>query len=166
MKRILIAVISLIIFSNLIIGQENLYNQRNNIYLELLGRGGLFSINYEKFITDKSVLGIGLGYIPRSTFDDSFYKANQLFLLPISYNYLFDITNTSKIDFGAGLVLKFVGQRIEGVEKEKFAINPYGIIGYRYQPENEGILFRISFIPILDLNKLVPWIGVSIGYCF
>lgn len=96
MKGILIIVFSVII-SNQIICQEELSDKRKNIYLELLGRGGFFSINYEKIVNDKSIWAVGFGYVPKSTFEDSFLESNQQFIFPISYNYMLDITDRKSV---------------------------------------------------------------------
>ncbi len=45
-------------------------------------------------------------------------------------------------------------------------LNP--TLGYRYQPNTTGFVFRATATPLIrlnDLNDVLPWLGVSFGWC-
>jgi hypothetical protein len=41
-----------------------------------------------------------------------------------------------------------------------------GSIGYRYQPDQKGISFKVEFVPIMYNEGVIPAGGISIGYTF
>jgi hypothetical protein len=45
-------------------------------------------------------------------------------------------------------------------------LNP--TMGYRYQPDSGGFLFRATMTPLIrtnDTDDVLPWAGVSFGWC-
>lgn len=37
-------------------------------------------------------------------------------------------------------------------------------IGYRFQPESRGVLFRAGFTPLFSNKGILPWGGLTFGY--
>lgn len=90
---------------------------------------------------------------------------------PVTVNYLPGERN-SHLELGAGLVpvivtfngqVLFFGNRVRGKE---IAILETVTIGYRYQPTSGGFVLRIGFTPLFNLEKILPWGGISIGVAF
>lgn len=74
------------------------------------------------------------------------------------------------LEIGAGASFVHTPQQEEwqGVAWSDAKVNPTAVVGYRYQPKDTGVLFRIGFAPILDLGngRIFPLFGASIGYSF
>jgi hypothetical protein len=146
----------------------------NNVYLELLGNGGLYSINYERRLTEQ--LGLRAG-IARWTADDWWSDAQTTITsLPLGVSFL-PGSGTRRIELGAGIL---VGQRQRtGALGSAGQTNGFtsltGVVGYRFQPARSGWLFRVGFTPFYGLGDedaaypdqgFLPSIGVSAGYSF
>jgi hypothetical protein len=147
----------------------------NAIYVEALGTGFIYSINYERSLGDMFSARIGFGYFPFPSITDT--NANgttstvnaSITSVPVSVSFYPFGATSSKLEIGAGatyidLVAKKVGKSKEGGGSGE---NISGILGYRYQPLDGGFLFRISFTPIFSspiFTKFQPWGGVSLGW--
>lgn len=143
------------------------FDFENNIQIELLGHGGFYSVNYERFLVFHSPLKtsvqIGTAYYPESTDIINYW-------LPLSVNQLFSL-GSSHFEIGLGHI--FAIDRIEsspGIEAsnsvDKFMM---GRIGYRLQPKDGRILLRVSYMPILDYtdaSKPFSWGALAVGYAF
>ena len=158
---------------------------KNIVYMELLGSGFLYSINYERVLwtKDKKAITARMGLSQRG----SFYlkELNELFA-PIVSNFLWG-NKKSKLELGAGVLVHFDAYGVIREEMKEygemkplsppFEVFPIAIIGYRFQPKTKGIVFRASFTPIVD-RLFLPgyftydkshiwwWGGMSIGYIF
>ena len=113
---------------------------KSSIYLELLGSGLLYSVNYEYFIKDDMPLGIGLGSPTPTT--------------PVILS-LSQLRGKSKhkLELGGGISLPYATLS--------------GVVGYRYQPEVAGPIFRLSFTPLFfALGYRIPYFGISAGFTF
>lgn len=115
----------------------------NNAFVELGGNGFLGSLNYERLITNW--LSVRLGYNP--------------ILYPVMFLTTNILIGESEHKFQAGIGL---------LTNLGFT----GTIGYRYQPQTNGLLFRIGFTPIFRVQLFssaysdLPWGGISVGYTF
>lgn len=79
----------------------------------------------------------------------------------IMLNLLTGKETSHHLEFGTGIV-----PVIDGFDGEKFASFEALTIGYRYQPQKSGFLFRVSFTPLFnfpDKGDTQPWGGISIG---
>ena len=159
-RKIKLSAICIILLFTAANAQENSNVHQNNIYIELLGNGIIWSVNYERMIFSNSIIKVGLGYIPKM--ENDFISAPQSILIPIDYIHLIDMNDNAKIDIGIGLTFKF-GEEEYG---DKDEIIPNAILGYRYQPNINGFMFRISFSPYISENRFFPWIGISFGQKF
>jgi len=137
----------------------------NSFYLELLGNGGLYSVNYDRLFTENLGGRIGVSYL--SSFDFIFTSVENLLLVPIMLNYF--VGNNHKLELGAGVVIVSADNiGFFGLESGSVgtAIGGTATIGYRYQPSNGGFLFRIGFSPFFADDGFAASGGISLGFSF
>jgi len=145
----------------------NLFSQSNSngIYLELLGNGGLYSINYDRLFSEN--LGGRIGFMYLSEFNFIFSSAENLLFIPIMLNYLSG--GDHNFEIGGGIVIVHADKvGFFGISKEgsSTAVGGTATIGYRYQPSRGGFLFRIGFTPFYADGDFAASGGFSIGFCF
>ncbi len=141
--------------------EEDSRFSRNAVYLELLGPGMLYSVNYDHRITKE--IGFRVGFTTWAWFT----------ALPLTVNYLVGGPNNF-IEIGIGVVPGYL--TLPGSTRpthsffaggpSKGALWGTGTLAYRYQPENGGFLFRIGFTPFWAYDKFQPYGGISFGYAF
>ena len=128
------------------------------IYLDLGGGSLFYSINFEKQTKSGFVYGFGMEYLPNLTINDSYY-GSTFGIIPTA-NQLFG-KKSHHLEVGISGLLTLQGYQISGLK----SLLAFGRIGYRYQPNNGGFVFRAGFTPIL-YPTIAPWGGISFGYCF
>ena len=132
----------------------------NIIYLDfgLFFTGGAAAIgvglNYERMLSDNISLrtGVNIGMFAAGRSGDAFSGSGIGF--PVSFNYMTNSKNKFEIGAGAGPYIGFGNKRVN--------ILPALRIGYRYQTEEEGMIYRAGLE--FPSNFYVS-IG-SIGYKF
>jgi hypothetical protein len=153
-------------------------------FVELLGAGGLYSINYDmrtaKAKRDGWGFRIGVEKIVANvtdTINGGIEKARISFTaLPMVLNYLFG-KRKGFLELGIGATyFKFKGESIsistiERYQEETFRESFGSIIGsfnigYRHVPYSNGFMYRVAFTPLLIEDTFVPFIGVGLGYHF
>jgi len=142
--------------SSNILGQDKDYKS-NVAYFELGGNCILYSFNYEREILDNLSPRIGLSIFPLQKVSNSGPATGTRLLATFLINYFIDLGSNNKIEFGVGLT-------------NIFSVDNYPAIslGYRYSPFDGGILFKITYTPILE-SKLFDshaWFGIGIGIRF
>lgn len=166
MKSLLVAVM-IILF-----GCE-LNSQERSIFLEIGGSGGLGSVNYEKAFWHIGAnkkhnqmelppkhkwwtsyrIGLGLSPIDRNN--------GWVIVFPVMFNFQYGL-KAHKLELGTGLSNSVT-------TKGAWFIKSPVVLGYRYQPVDRKIFFRISYTPIVAWLvdfQWQHWAGVSIGYRF
>lgn len=154
----------------------------NAFYLELMGAGKIYSLNYERALVKTKLFevhfraGASFTYLkhekPDSAmlynstvlFPDSlnlFYYGNRFLLphyLPLSFAASFGEIN--KFEFGMG-----ISYNPKGSPGEDSFI--FGEFGFRREDEN-NVLFRLTFTPLINMttDEILPYIGVSLGKRF
>lgn len=129
----------------------------NNIYLELAGNAGVYSLNYDRVVYNNFSVRAGIMLLP---------SISKLFTaVPLIMNYRFHIGD-NYIETGLGVTIfslpadfGFLGEK---TLKAKILT---GVISYCYKSKS-GINSRISFTPFYYNQKLFPFGGFSIGYSF
>ena len=139
--------------------------KKNSLYAELLGNGIYTSLNYERQLMNKPGIGFRLGV--------GYFSGDQKFRisLPVAINYLFILNNnTSFIDAsigttwsGAAGLKKDAPDGVRDYSEHILSFVPG--IGYR-QHTNNSFMWRISFAPIINKYRFLPWGGLSIGKIF
>lgn len=154
-----------------------------SIYFESGGAGWLFTLNYDtRFNKRRNGLGlrIGAGYF-RRTFVSLFSSdlpgnpphPNTYFTVPLQLNYLLG-KKSHFAEFGVGATFTM----FNGAGRSSNVLfpitkpgNQYKLIntvtaGYRYQPLNGGINFRINVDMFYSAIFVMPTAGLSVGYTF
>jgi hypothetical protein len=144
----------------------------NSVNVEFLGNVFLFgSMNYERVLMHKNksyLTGrLGLGY-----FQD--FDIVKIWSVPMLFNFLYNFNKILSIEVGAGTTIF-----IQNAEKEyENGVVPViaGFTGIRLHSINQfkGFAFRLGFTPIYAVKQtywfnqksIMPWGGISIGYCF
>jgi hypothetical protein len=161
MKRLITAICILInLFS---FGQVD--SARNVIYLEGMGPGSIYSINYER-----NVLGFFEHYnlFGRVGFEthhltDYRNKFNPQFNIPfglhVTYGHRF------RTEIGLGMILS--SEQFAGYANRRNGLSGYYSVGFRYQKPEGGLFGRVAYTPlILYFRNYKHWLGLSIGYSF
>ena len=148
----------------------------NAIYLELLGNGGLYSLNFDRRLSPRTSLRIGFAHWSSSggVFDDS---EREITTMPVMLNRLRGSGN-HKLELGAGILVgrstRTESSFAESADTKSF-FTFTGLIGYRYQRADGGPVFRAGFTPFFGLGDdpsaypekgLLPSAGASFGYAF
>jgi hypothetical protein len=135
----------------------------NSLYVELLGNGGLYSINYDRLFTSNIGGRIGFSYL--SFKKDLFLPEMTLFTFPVSFSYLLG-EGSSKLELGAGITI--VSGEFDWVNEKGSGglVVPNLIFGYRFQSSDGGFLFRIGYIPLFTSEGVLSWVGLSMGATF
>lgn len=147
---------------------------KNGVYLEILGNGGVYSINYERFVSKDISIRAGFG----SYSGESLWSAEEVSIttFPLMANYFYG-QGRNRLELGAGILLG--SKKVENQFDEDFQstsiFNLTGVVGYRYQKPQGGFIFRAGLTPFLALSGGEDAYpdkgfslsgGVSFGYSF
>ena len=130
----------------------------SQLYVELLGPGILYSINYDTRFGKKEK-GFGM----RAGLGITYDQGDGAFMIPVGLNYLTG-HGGNYFEMGGGATL-VTGDLLEGQ-------GVYGFLslGYRRQAyKKKGVTWRAAFTPLFffeDGFTLIPWAGFSVGYRF
>lgn len=140
---------------------------RNTFYVEGLGSGGFYSINYERLVLalPNHAYGfrVGTAYHGIGSVNLTLALVGEAMVLVGKGNH--------HGDFGMGIsVLRSDYQ--EGYRPLR-AWNTFAIprLSYRYQRPTGGLMLRAGFTPAIQLGlsnqtNITPWAGGAIGYSF
>jgi len=145
---------------------------RNAVYFELAGNGLLYSVNYDRRLKDDFTARIGVMYIGVSGESaETGEKADVNFaVIPIMANWLLG-EGAGRFELGIGPIFAIGSaevEEIDGTREEFDGVGPAGVtstIGFRYQPEDGGVVFRIGATPFWSGEPQL-WAGISLGYAF
>jgi hypothetical protein len=128
----------------------------NRVFLEVLGAGLLYSLNYEITLSDRAGVRLGVGGLP---FSDASY------IVGLAMPTVLVGRGAHKAVLAAGL--GFGWESVSLFETED-VFEVYGIasVGYQFQPHPRGFFGRLSFTPIITDQVFSPWGGVSVGKAF
>ncbi len=140
----------------------------NAIFVEALGPGVLYSIDYDHRFTRN--LSVRVGYSSWNVpFDPGFFNDEVKFKgFPVAVNYLYG-NGLNHLELGIGFEPAFINSRGNFFNRI-FAGSGSGVlgiatIGYRFQPRY-GLFFRIGFTPLFTFRRIAPYGGLSIGAAF
>ena len=156
---------------------ERARDAKNAIYLDLLGPGGLYSVNYDRFFTDDISGRIGLSYFSMSASagvgDSSASSSTSLLMVPLTLSWtgVHSADRTHNFELGAGPVIANVngsGSVTGGGATSGSGVGVAGtvLVGYRLQPADGGFVFRVGASPLFGQGGFLPWGYVSLGYGF
>jgi hypothetical protein len=145
----------------------------NAVYLELLGNGLVYSINYERRLPAWNLgLRAGAGFFTDRISSASGSGNLVLVSFPLVASYYLGPPR-HKLELGLGATILYVGAssdstgtRYEG-SVSGLGVAATAVIGYRYIPSHSGLTLGAGFTPLLRATKgFLPWGGVSAGYAF
>lgn len=159
----LVLLLALVLAPGAARAQEAAPIARNAYYLEVGGNALIYSINYERFFSDRLAGRVGGMFFGASGEDSS----AGVVAAPIMASYLWGEGN-SRFETGVGILLVSGGiQNVEGYEDEDFSGTVgTGTLGYRWQRPQGGFVFRAGLTPVFSLDGIGPWFGASFGYAF
>ena len=160
-------------FPFFLLAQEPDQRSPSSIYMELLGNGAWYSINFDKITVLNSSLSlasrIGFGYVPGMEIRRFVAVPFELTTLAGAREHFFEI--------GPGITYLYLrsGSAIFSASNSIAAnhnIRASMRLGYRYQQESGGLMLRAGFIIInqvdLEWDSYEPlsgfWPGISVGY--
>lgn len=132
-----------------------------SIYLEIGGNALIYSINYDRLLSNN--FGLRAGAMAFALSDGSGSAAAVA--TPVLANYFIGDGN-GRFELGAGIVFASGGIGGGDVGFAGSGVGVTSTIGYRLQPVSGGFLFRIGFTPIYFSRKFIPMGGLSLGYTF
>lgn len=141
----------------------------NAVYIELLGNGVLYSMNYDRMVTDDISVRVGLMYLSVSASSGDASAKASLAFIPVVGNYLLG-KGDHKFELGLGALLVYAsassGTSDDFVSGSGGGVGGTAVIGYRYAPHDGGFVFRGGFTPVFGQGGFLPWFGLSLGYAF
>lgn len=134
-----------------------------NYYLQIGGAGLAISANYDsRFNAERNGWGYTVGIGGFSS------EGNSVITVPFQVNYLIG-EHSSMLQVGGGATFLHSTGNNTGKTWSFDKITGFvatGSFGYRYQPEQKGLSFKVEFVPILYTEGIIPIGGISIGYTF
>lgn len=152
---------------------------RNAVYFEMLGNGGLYSFNYERMLTDKFGIRVGYAAWDSPILWDGGEPPDSYRTLPVSASYLLG-GGEKKLELGGGITFGRGTFDQNFPTRKDFSFRSLtAIVGYRLHPRDGGYLFRVGVTPFYsfddedeDGDEAYPEpgfffsAGVSFGYRF
>ena len=117
--------------------------------VELLGRAILYSVNYERYVTERVGLGAGVAVHPGAT------------VVPL-YLSLNPVGDRHSLYIGAGVTLGITGRDPSDSDSVALAV---ASVGYQYR-SRRGFVVRPFLSVLTDGDEAGPWIGISLGKLF
>jgi hypothetical protein len=153
---------------------------KNAIYVDLLGPGLFYSINYDRMLTEDLSARIGFSYLSfgASAGDGSTGSVSAEFsywAVPITVSYLGIGSDSNMLEVGGGPVIMNVGgsgvietdDTASGAEASTTLFAMTGMLGYRHQPADGGFVFRVGASPVMAFGAgVLPWGYLSLGAAF
>lgn len=149
-------------------GQQDGGYAANSIFIQVLGKAGYGSVNYERlFLPEQNVspgIRIGLGGYNMRDFTGAL---NPDLIMPVSVVAFYGSPHAAEVS--AGMIFSSIVQVSQGVWKpERVYRSSASIgIGYRYMKKEGGVMLGIVYNPVLEFyERLVHWGGISVGFSF
>ncbi len=138
---------------------------KNAIYVSLLGTGLIYSVNYDRMLSDKVGFRLGFSTISVTSTEPGDDDNVSLKTFPLTLNYLMG-SGKHQLELGAGVVIVSVSGDIDEGAFEGSGVAGTGTFGYRFQPQDGGFVFRLVLTPLFGSGGFAPWGGLSLGYSF
>jgi len=149
----------------------------NALYVELLGAGLIYSIDYDRRINDFA-LRAGFEYFSISSsgttvdsngmFQTTSASASW-FAIPLSATYNIG-SGKHSFEIGAGATLHHFSASGSTLGLDSsgggWLVVGHGIVGYRYQPLDGGFFLRAGLTPQVGSGFFLPWPHVGLGATF
>lgn len=166
----------IIAFFGAIVGVQASSNRTalNSIYVEGLGPGLVYSLNYERLVINDLGVRVGFSYMSFSaSATGSAGETNtsvSFITFPIIASYLGISSGKHVLELGGGTtIISASGSATsEGYKSSGSGIGAVGdiLIGYRIHPVNGGFQFRVGLCGMIGAGGFQPWVYLSLGGCF
>ena len=143
----------------------------NAVYFELLGNGGLFSVNYERALTPALRVRIGVAsWTAESLWGGA---TTEFSTFPVMLHVV-PGDGAHHVQGAVGLLPGHRGRARFAGESGAF-LSLTGLVGYRYEPASHRFLFRAGVTPFYGFGNssiaypdkgFMPSVGVSFGARF
>lgn len=141
---------------------------KNAVYAEALGNGVLYTINYDRHFTSNVSARLGIMNFSVSASGTNSSGNASVTLVPIMANYLVGSGNHN-LELGIGPMIANASASADvgsgGFSDSGTTVFGTGTVGYRYQPNDGGFLFRIGLTPMY-MDSFGVWGGLSLGWAF
>jgi len=142
----------------------------NVIFAELLGNGLLYSVNYERFLSDDLSVRVGFGYVSVNASSSDSSAHASLLTVPVLVNYYVGGVN-NKLQLGIGGTFVDVSAATSTAGSGAFSGTgcmpvATGVVGYRYIPHDGGFAFGVGLTPFVGPGGFQAWGGLSLGGVF
>jgi hypothetical protein len=158
----------------------------NSIYLEGLGAGLAYSLNYERLVVDDVGVRVGFSYMSfsagASSPNGSVSSSASFVTVPITASYIGLRSRKSSLELGGGMSLNYASGSASGLgaSASGSGLAPLGVamVGYRLHPvDGAGFQFRVGLMALVgnglgfsnpDPTKIgvLPWGYLSLGASF
>lgn len=150
------------------IAQIEIIGKKNLMFLELGGAAGYGSVNYELLVKklQKMKLSARVG-LSSHKFRDFQNEFNPDIIVPISINTYFGYNH--HIELGVGQVFSSIiyADKVNFEPRRRNNLSTNISIGYRFQKEAPGTVFKIAYTPIIQNNRVFTnWFSAAIGQFF
>lgn len=148
--------------------------QRNTLSVELLGRGVLYSLNYDRLISPNIALGAGVSQYSFGYTNNGSSKASLL-VIPLYANMYFNESFRHRVYGTAGADLAFASasgntsSSSSSGSGTSYAVSASGLfptVGFGYEFRPQSFLFRLAGYGIMGNGAILPWLGLSLGTAF
>lgn len=146
----------------------------NSVFVEGLGAGFFYSLNYERIVFDDFGLRVGAEYAPLQSTWSAFER--YAFSFPLTLNYLGVSSGSHALELGAGMSLSYSKGESLLATKPGFEIFGIGVAGYRFQSVKGGFQLRAGLTTLFgndvsykfesDKRNILVWPHLSLGWAF
>ena len=151
-------------------GQDTSAPARDNlVYVELLGSGGLYSVNYERALTPSMRVRVGAAAWTAESFWSDAETGIQTFPMML---HVVPGRGSHRLEAGIGVL---AGHRDRDFSESRGFVSLIASIGYRYEPPQRRFIFRTGFTPFYGFGEpsiaypdtgFLPSLGLSFGARF
>ena len=142
----------------------------NGLYIEGLGPGLFYSLDYDRAISDLAVR-VGVGYVSLgASAGDSSAKASLL-TVPVTLSYIGLGSKKHMFEVGAGVTVIHAAAgtstlRYDSGSESATKVWGTAVLGYRLQPPDGGFMLRTGLSPIIGSGFFLPWPYIALGATF
>lgn len=157
-------------------------NAVNSVFVEILGPGTIWSVNYERMIIDDLGVRVGASYMRWSAGVGDSKASSDYYAFPITASYVGVGNGRHSLELSAGVTVSYASGSAEGLGFESSgsgatAMGTVGV-GYRFHPLSTGFHFRVGLGGLMgmgfgtwydadaDAFGFLPWGYISFGATF
>ena len=159
---------------------HSVFHHKNGIWLEGLGHGGFYSLNYERQLWTKNksvtLARVGSAWYPEKM------TAYKLWV-PVSIHHLL-VKRHHAWELGIAQIITTIPNVTDDIDAVKTRLHSGFTLGYRYAPGPGRIAFKAAFTPLIEYRRtksvlhtsgvietktgagFLPWISAGVGIRF